>query len=176
MVNVAGECQWKPLCNAGSRDIIHGICDFWHLAPHPVNKLTVIECELCNSEGGRLLWRDEFARVVLVDSDEYPGFCRVILNRHVKEMTELSIAERAHLMDRVFAVEEVVREFANPDKINLASLGNAVPHLHWHVIPRWRDDQNFPQPIWAGSERVGVSRPRPDADDYSRRLRELVAR
>jgi diadenosine tetraphosphate (Ap4A) HIT family hydrolase len=35
-----------------------------------------------------------------------------------------------------------------PDKINLASLGNVVPHLHWHVIPRFADDPHFPNPVW----------------------------
>jgi diadenosine tetraphosphate (Ap4A) HIT family hydrolase len=47
---------------------------------------------------------------------------------------------------------------AQPDKINLACLGNVVPHLHWHVIPRWRDDSHFPAPIWAAAKRVVVAR------------------
>jgi len=127
-----------------------------------VNKLTVIDCELCNSTGGLLLWQDDFCRVVLINDDDYPGCCRVILNRHVREMTDLSTAERARLMDKVFAVEAAIREFAAPDKINLASLGNAVPHVHWHVIPRWRDDRHFPKPIWASAERAAMARPKPD--------------
>jgi diadenosine tetraphosphate (Ap4A) HIT family hydrolase len=43
-----------------------------------------------------------------------------------------------------------------PDKINLASLGNVVPHLHWHVIPRFADDAHFPSPIWASPQRDGA--------------------
>ena len=50
-------------------------------------------------------------------------------------------------------VEAAVREIVQPDKINLASLGNVVPHLHWHVIPRWQDDVNFPDVIWAAPRR-----------------------
>ena len=46
--------------------------------------------------------------------------------------------------------------FVNPDKINLASLGNMVPHLHWHVIPRFRDDRHFPEPIWGAPQRNGA--------------------
>jgi diadenosine tetraphosphate (Ap4A) HIT family hydrolase len=77
----------------------------------------------------------------------------VILNRHVQEMTDLSIADRTRLMTVVFAVEQVVREVVKPQKINLASLGNVVPHMHWHVIPRFADDKHFPNPIWGAAKR-----------------------
>jgi diadenosine tetraphosphate (Ap4A) HIT family hydrolase len=110
-------------------------------------------CELCNSEGGEPLWRDDFCRVVLVNDIDYPGFCRVILNRHMQEMTDLSVAERDRLMTVVFAVEQVLREVAQPQKINLASLGNVVPHMHWHVIPRFADDKHYPNPIWGATKR-----------------------
>jgi len=49
----------------------------------------------------------------------------------------------------------VLRDTLQPDKINLASLGNQVPHLHWHVIPRFADDAHFPDPIWAAARREG---------------------
>ena len=111
-------------------------------------------CELCSSPGGEMLWEDDFCRVVRVADADYPGFCRVIVRRHVAEMTDLSMDERSRLMSVVFTVEEVVRSVFLPDKINLASFGNVVPHLHWHVIPRWRDDRHFPQPIWGSAQRV----------------------
>jgi diadenosine tetraphosphate (Ap4A) HIT family hydrolase len=91
--------------------------------------------------------------VILVGDADYPGFCRVILNRHVREMTDLDAAQRQRLMVVVFATEAAVREVLNPDKINLASLGNMVPHVHWHVIPRFADDRHFPDAIWAAPRR-----------------------
>lgn len=115
-------------------------------------------CELCDTAGGEVLWRDDFCRVVLIDDAAYPGFCRVILNSHVKEMTDLPEGDRSRLMVVVFTVEAVVRETMQPDKINLASLGNVVPHLHWHVIPRFVDDRHFPAPIWAEARREPVQR------------------
>ena len=105
-------------------------------------------CELCDGAGGKPVWNDARCRVVLVDEPGYPGFCRVIWHAHVKEMTDLSEADRAHLMKVVFGVERGLRELLRPDKVNLASLGNAVPHLHWHVIARYCDDSHFPNPIW----------------------------
>ena len=100
-------------------------------------------CELCDSPGGDLLWRDGFCRVVLVDDPDYPGFCRVILRRHARELTDLGADERSALMAVVFAVEEAVRETMQPDKMNVASLGNMTPHVHWHIVPRWAGDTNF---------------------------------
>jgi diadenosine tetraphosphate (Ap4A) HIT family hydrolase len=110
-------------------------------------------CELCDNTGGEVLWQDELCRVVLVEDRDYPGFCRVIWAKHVKEMTDLPEAQRRHLMDVVFVVESAVRHKLQPDKINLASLGNLTPHLHWHVIPRWRGDRNFPDSIWGEMQR-----------------------
>lgn len=105
-------------------------------------------CELCDTPGGELIWQDKFCRVVLLEDMDYPGFCRVILNSHTKEMTDLTPQERQQLMAVVFTVEQAIREVMQPEKINLASLGNKTPHLHWHVIPRFKLDRHFPNPIW----------------------------
>jgi len=111
-------------------------------------------CELCQGPGGEVVWQDALCRVVRVEAADYPGFCRVIWNSHVGEMTDLPSADRRHLMTLVFAVEAAVRSLLRPDKVNLASLGNMVPHVHWHVIPRRRDDRHFPQPIWGEALRA----------------------
>jgi diadenosine tetraphosphate (Ap4A) HIT family hydrolase len=90
---------------------------------------------------------------VRVDESDYPGFCRVILKRHATEMTDLDPAERDGLMTVVYAVEEAIRATMQADKMNLASLGNMTPHVHWHVIPRFEDDRHYPGPIWAAPRR-----------------------
>jgi diadenosine tetraphosphate (Ap4A) HIT family hydrolase len=114
---------------------------------------TASGCELCEGAGGEELYRNAELRVVLVDDAQYPGFCRVIWHAHVKEMTDLPPASRSALMQMVMKVESALRETLNPDKINLASLGNMTPHLHWHVIPRFNDDAHFPSPVWAAAQR-----------------------
>ncbi|WP_281745801.1 HIT family protein [Polynucleobacter yangtzensis] len=110
-------------------------------------------CVLCKDElkpeEGQLIWRGDDCRVILVNDPDLPGFCRVIWNRHVAEMTDLSYGERDHLMTLVFAVEEAVRHVMHPDKVNIAALGNIVPHIHWHVIPRFKDDPFFPGSAWS---------------------------
>ena len=109
-------------------------------------------CVFCDGEGGEILWRDDRCRVVLTD-EPFAGFCRVIWNSHVREMTDLDTADRAHLMGVVFAVESALRARLSPAKVNVAALGNVTPHLHWHVIPRFTDDSHFPQPVWGTRQR-----------------------
>ncbi|MBV8634481.1 MAG: HIT family protein [Burkholderiaceae bacterium] len=110
-------------------------------------------CELCGQSGGQEIYRCETYRIVLVDDVALPGFCRVIWNAHVAEITDLDWPERDVLMNAVWLAEQAVREVMAPDKVNLASLGNVVPHVHWHVIPRFRDDSHFPNPVWAEARR-----------------------
>ncbi len=105
-------------------------------------------CELCEQDGGLLLWRSEKLRVIRVIDANFPGFYRVIWNAHVAEWTDLAPADRSLLMQTVAKVETLLRHALQPTKINLASLGNVVPHLHWHVIARFADDSHFPNPIW----------------------------
>jgi diadenosine tetraphosphate (Ap4A) HIT family hydrolase len=135
-------------------------------------------CELCANPGGDLLWEDGLCRVVRVaDSaaDAFPGFCRVVCTDHVDEMSALPAADARHLMDVVFATERAVRKLVAPDKINLASLGNLVPHLHWHVIPRWKDDSHFPSPIWATAQRIGRARAVPTVANLQRALKDELS-
>jgi diadenosine tetraphosphate (Ap4A) HIT family hydrolase len=113
-----------------------------------------MECVFCREEGGAVLWQDDAMRVVLADEHDYPGFCRVIWNEHVAEFSDLDDAARDRVMRAVNAVERAIRRVMQPVKVNLASLGNQVPHVHWHVIPRFTNDAHFPLPVWAPRQRT----------------------
>ncbi|WP_424192675.1 HIT family protein [Ampullimonas aquatilis] len=105
-------------------------------------------CPLCDELGGIVLWHDDRLRIVRVQDTHFPAFYRIIWQHHVAEMTELNEADRAYLMDMVYRIEQLLRDHLQPTKINLASLGNVVPHLHWHVIARFDWDTHFPNPVW----------------------------
>ncbi len=109
---------------------------------------TVQNCALCQPCTNPILWQDDFCRVVLLNDTDYPAYCRVELLAHIKEMSDLPPLQRARMMKVVFAVETAIREIIQPDKINLASLGNKTPHVHWHVIPRFETDKHFPNSHW----------------------------
>lgn len=115
---------------------------------------TVAGCELCERPGGVPVWRGDGWRAIRAEDAAFPAFYRVVCERHVAEFTDLAPAERVRSMALVAAVERVLRERLAPTKINLASLGNVVPHLHWHVIARFDWDSHFPQPVWGAAQRV----------------------
>ncbi|MGF6147177.1 HIT domain [Kingella potus] len=111
-------------------------------------------CPICAAAGEEVLWSNAKMRVIAVhDEANAPAFCRVVWQEHIAEMTDLAPAERGELMDTVWRLESAMRQVLRPAKINLASLGNVVPHLHWHVIARFADDACFPAPIWAAARR-----------------------
>ena len=131
-------------------------------------------CPLCAPvTPEHVLWADRRCRIILAADRDHPALCRVIWRLHVREMSELRAPDRAHLLRVVLAVEQVLRRIARPAKINLASLGNQVPHLHWHVVPRFRDDAHFPGSIWSTRRRRGRKH-EVDAALLARSLRELL--
>ncbi len=131
-------------------------------------------CLFCNQAGGEILWRDALCTVVLADEPGYPAFCRVVYAAHVREMTDLSAHDRARYMEVVFATEAALRALVHPHKINLASLGNQVPHLHWHVVARFTDDRHFPAPVWSQAQRDDAPRAFPGL--AQKLAQELTAR
>ena len=141
-------------------------------------------CPLCTTDGGQLVWRGTHLRVIRADEPGFPAFYRVVWNAHVAEFSDLDAGQRQHCMDAVAVVEQVLREHLVPTKVNLAALGNMVPHLHWHVIARFGWDSHFPAPVWASPIRqrsperesaLEVLRP-PLHAAIAHRLRKLVER
>ncbi len=111
-------------------------------------------CPLCDADGGTLIWRGAHLRVIRADEAGFPAFYRVIWNAHAAEFSDLTPSQRQHCMEAVALVEQALREQLAPAKVNLASLGNVVPHLHWHVIARYEWDSHFPAPVWAPPQRA----------------------
>lgn len=106
-------------------------------------------CFFCDTTGGTILFNCDLYRIIFIDLEtDYPGFIRIVLNKHVKEISDLNDADALNLFKAVLASEKIIRNVYNPDKINVASLGNVTPHVHWHIIPRFIADKHYPNPIW----------------------------
>lgn len=112
-----------------------------------------MDCVLCHPQKENVVWKNKELRVIQVDDPLFPGYFRVIWNKHIAEMSDLTDDERQLLEKVLLTVEKVVREQMQPDKINWAQFGNMVPHLHWHIIARYRDDSHFPGSIWGLKQR-----------------------
>jgi diadenosine tetraphosphate (Ap4A) HIT family hydrolase len=85
----------------------------------------------------------------LHDDQFFPGWVVLVLTRHATELFELGDDERARMMDDVSRVAAALHARFAPRKINYACLGNQVPHVHWHVIPRLADDPAPLDAVWA---------------------------
>lgn len=133
------------------------------------------DCPLCHPSAENLIWQDEACRVVRVADPAYPAYLRVIWQAHVREMSDLPPAAQRHLMNVVLAAEGALRSLLQPHKINLASFGNQVPHLHWHVIPRDPADRHFPEPIWGQPQREGRPLAAPPDAALAQTLRDTLA-
>lgn len=110
-------------------------------------------CPLCAGDGEHLVTRCGKFRVIRANEPGFPAFYRLIWSAHVREFTDLPEPDQWLCMQALARLEKCLRQHLQPDKINLASLGNQVPHLHWHVIARFAWDSHYPAPVWANLQR-----------------------
>ncbi len=88
------------------------------------------------------------SRVFLNEDQFFPGWVFVVLRRHATELYDLSAAERAVLIEDVSRVADALARAFRPVKMNYELLGNQVPHIHWHLIPRLVGDPDPRWPVW----------------------------
>lgn len=128
-----------------------------------------IDCPLC---APRADFSDSVYRVrklpsctlYLARDQRFRGACRAIYDpRHVNRIDELSAAEWQQLAGDLWRAQRALMKTVGSEHINLASLGNEVPHLHWHLIPRTRDDGLWGAPIWRAGAAPETPRYLPEA-------------
>jgi len=96
-----------------------------------------------------LVARLSVSSLYLNRNQTYRGHCVLVLDlRHAVRPEQLAAQEWAAFCADLYTAESAVVRVAKPDHINVASLGNVVPHLHWHIIPRYRSDPRWGGPIW----------------------------
>jgi diadenosine tetraphosphate (Ap4A) HIT family hydrolase len=111
----------------------------------------------------------EVADAYLVRADVQRGLSIVVFRgRHVAEPTELTDAEAAAYGREVLTAGRALERAFAPVKLNYDVLGNELPHLHTHVVPRYADD---PRPGWP----VPFPDPQPDPMPQERLLADLAA-
>jgi diadenosine tetraphosphate (Ap4A) HIT family hydrolase len=112
------------------------------------------ECPMCRR------WQDEpdlrvaefeFCYAVLNRDQFFPGYTLVFSKQHVTELFHLDASVRHAVIDEVNRVAKALAGVFRPAKMNYELLGNMVPHMHWHLVPRFTDDALWPRPIWSES-------------------------
>jgi diadenosine tetraphosphate (Ap4A) HIT family hydrolase len=90
----------------------------------------------------------EHSVLYLGEHQYYRGYCVLVTKKHYKEMTDIQEPERSSLFQEMMRAHSAIEEAFAPKKMNMCSLGNVVPHIHWHFFPRYADDENFTSPPW----------------------------
>jgi diadenosine tetraphosphate (Ap4A) HIT family hydrolase len=87
---------------------------------------------------------------LMLNRDQYfPGYCFLLSKEHVTELFHLTPEVRRDLIEEVNRAAKVLADLFKADKINYELLGNMVPHMHWHLVPRFVEDALWPRPIWS---------------------------
>jgi diadenosine tetraphosphate (Ap4A) HIT family hydrolase len=84
----------------------------------------------------------------------YHGYCILVARRHATELSELDDAERRAYLDEMCLLARAIEACFHPHKLNYELLGNQVPHLHWHLFPRYRPDPDVLRPVWLALDRA----------------------
>lgn len=140
---------------------------------HQTGRL-IMPCELCCTRHLKEIWRNEHFYLIDVSSAEFPCYLRLISTRHVPEVTDLPEAEQKELWERLTIIEKVIRETLNPDKVNWAQFGNVVPHMHWHIIARWKDDLLFPDSPWGNAQKTKTPEKTQERNKQKEKCLELL--
>ena len=87
-------------------------------------------------------------KVLLMNDSQYPWFILVPRKANLKESIDLDDVDQLLLMKESAKLSLLLKEVFNPDKLNVAALGNMVPQLHIHHIARFKSDAAWPAPVW----------------------------
>lgn len=134
--------------------------------------MTVTACPMCSrweTDSDLRITELEFSCAVLNRDQYFPGYTLLFTKSHVTELFHLDRQVRAAVMEELSMMAESLYSAFSPAKINYELLGNMVPHIHWHVVPRFRTDSHWPRPVWAEPHEELFLQP----DEYRQRI-ELI--
>jgi len=89
---------------------------------------------------------------VETEESEIP-WLKIFTQHPYKEMNEVPKEIRTEIYDLLDVIEKEMLSYYTPKKINIASFGNYMPHVHWHIMARFEEDSYFPEPMWGTKQR-----------------------
>jgi len=88
------------------------------------------------------------------EESEIP-WLKIFVKREVAEFSKCTQEEKREVYRLLDIIESAMLEYYKPKKINIASFGNYVPQVHWHIMARFEKDSYFPEPMWGKKMREG---------------------
>lgn len=122
--------------------------------------MSITDCPFCRKlsqldqlPADELVWQFPHSVALLGPWQSYRGYCLLVARRHATELFELTADERRGYLEELTSLAEAIGACFQPRKLNYELLGNQVPHLHWHVFPRYAEDPEVLKPVWLALER-----------------------
>ena len=134
--------------------------------------MTLSPCPMCHrweSDAELRIAEFDHSYVILNRDQFFPGYTLLFSKTHVTELFHLDRRVRGELMEEVSRTAKALFNVFRPDKINYELLGNMVPHMHWHLVPRFASEKVWPRPIWAEPHGELFLTP----DEYRRRIAQI---
>ncbi len=94
----------------------------------------------------------DFSLLFLKNNKNYPWLILVPKISSASEILDLSETEYNQLNKEIYYISSIVKKIYKPDKINIASIGNIVPQLHFHIVARYKSDNCWPLNVWNDKE------------------------
>jgi diadenosine tetraphosphate (Ap4A) HIT family hydrolase len=90
----------------------------------------------------------ELCQLRLMNNSDFPWVILVPEKKDIVEIMDLKANEFNKLNSEILQVAKIIKSVFNPDKLNIATLGNIVPQMHIHIVARFKNDKLFPKPVW----------------------------
>jgi diadenosine tetraphosphate (Ap4A) HIT family hydrolase len=103
-----------------------------------------------------IVYENKLLRVE-IEENEIP-WLKVFTQEAYKEFSQTPMEVKLEIFRVLDIIEKEMLSFFKPKKINIASFGNYVPHVHWHIMARFEEDAYFPEPMWGKKQREGTYR------------------
>jgi diadenosine tetraphosphate (Ap4A) HIT family hydrolase len=132
-------------------------------------------CPLCGPPERLVVATLPSGRVELVNDGDFRGYCILVFHRHAVELYDLSPDERRQFIEDIARVAQAIAAECRPAKFNYEMLGNVVPHLHCHVVPRYPDDGYWGRPLWERPAEERTELARDEGEALAERLRAALA-
>lgn len=92
-------------------------------------------------------------QVLLMNDARFPWIILVPRRPALREIIDLAPEDQATLLAEITAVSRVLQRLIEPQKLNVAAIGNVVAQLHIHIVARFEDDTAWPAPVWGHGAR-----------------------
>ncbi len=90
----------------------------------------------------------DLCKVLLMNNKDFLWIILVPQKENLKELIDLNFDEQIILLQEINLISKILQDNFKPDKLNIATLGNIVNQLHFHIIARYKNDKIFPKPVW----------------------------